>query len=63
MINKVTLIGRLGKDPEIRTNPQGKKVASITLATSEQYKDKQTGAQRIDRMALSNSLGGTSKYC
>lgn len=40
MINKVTLIGHLGKDPEIRTLENGTKVGTFSLATSESYKDK-----------------------
>ena len=40
MVNKVILIGRLGKDPEIKTFASGNKVANITLATSERYKDR-----------------------
>lgn len=40
MINKVTLIGRLGKDPEVRTLESGTQVAKFTLATDEPYKDK-----------------------
>lgn len=39
-INKVILIGRLGKDPEIRTFESGQKKANFTLATSEPYRDK-----------------------
>ena len=42
-INKVILIGNLGKDPEIRYTPSGSAVALLTLATSENWKDKQTG--------------------
>lgn len=38
--NNVTLLGRLGKDPEVRSTPSGKKVCTLTLATSESYKDK-----------------------
>lgn len=40
MINKVTLIGRLGKDPELKTLDGGSKVTKFTLATDESYKDK-----------------------
>jgi single-strand DNA-binding protein len=40
MLNKVILIGTLGKDPEIRSTGSGKKVANLSLATSESYKDK-----------------------
>lgn len=40
MYNKVTLIGRLGKDPEIKLLDENTKIARITLATNESYKDK-----------------------
>jgi single-strand DNA-binding protein len=40
MINKVTLIGNLGKDPEVRTFDNGSKVARFSLATNESYQDK-----------------------
>ena len=39
-INKVILIGRLGKDPEVKYTPSGTPVAKITLATNERFKDK-----------------------
>jgi single-strand DNA-binding protein len=39
-INKVILLGNVGKDPEIRALPSGVKVATLTLATSDSYKDK-----------------------
>lgn len=42
-INKVILIGNLGKDPEVRYMPSGGAVANVTLATSETWKDKQSG--------------------
>ena len=45
-INKVILVGNLGKDPEVRYMPSGGAVANVTIATSEQWKDKQTGEQR-----------------
>ena len=45
-VNKVILIGNLGKDPEVRYMPSGSAVANVTLATSEQWKDKQTGEQQ-----------------
>jgi len=44
-LNKVTLIGHLGKDPEIRTLENGTEVASFTLATSESYRDKEGSLQ------------------
>lgn len=42
-VNKVILIGNLGKDPEVRYTPTGLAVATITIATSEVWKDKQSG--------------------
>lgn len=45
-INKVILIGNLGKDPEVRHMPSGGGVANLTLATSESWKDKQTGEKQ-----------------
>lgn len=42
-VNKVILIGNLGKDPEVRYMPNGNAVANITLATTESWKDKQSG--------------------
>ena len=40
MVNKAMLIGRLGKDPEVRYTPDGAMVTSFSLATDEQWKDK-----------------------
>ena len=48
-INKVILIGNLGRDPEVRYMPNGNAVANITVATSESWKDKQTGETQEDR--------------
>jgi single-strand DNA-binding protein len=42
-VNKVILVGNLGKDPETRYMPSGSAVTNLTLATSESWKDKQTG--------------------
>lgn len=47
-INKVILIGNVGKDPEIRFMPDGLKIANFSVATSESWKDKTTG-ERKDR--------------
>lgn len=47
-VNKVILIGNIGKDPEIRYTPNGVAVANLTLATSESWKDKQTG-ENVER--------------
>jgi single-strand DNA-binding protein len=46
MLNKVMLIGRLGADPEVRFMPSGGSVATIRLATSRRWKDKQTGERK-----------------
>ena len=45
-VNRVTLIGNLGQDPETRYMPSGGAVTNITIATSESWKDKQTGQQQ-----------------
>lgn len=45
-VNKVILIGNLGKDPEVRYFPSGDAVCNVTLATTESWKDKQTGETR-----------------
>jgi single-strand DNA-binding protein len=45
-VNKVILVGHLGKDPEMRYTPAGLAIANITLATNEFSKDKQTGQQQ-----------------
>ena len=46
MLNKVQLIGRLGREPEVRYTTEGKCVANLAIATSESYKDKATGETR-----------------
>ena len=45
-VNKVILVGNLGKDPEVRYMPNGDQVANITIATSERWKDKATGEKK-----------------
>ena len=45
-VNKVILIGNLGQDPEVRYMPNGNAVANVTIATSESWKDKNTGEQQ-----------------
>ena len=45
-VNKVILVGNLGKDPEVRYSPNGGAVANITIATSESWKDKTTGEKQ-----------------
>lgn len=45
-VNKVILIGNVGKDPEVRSMQNGGKVANVSLATSESWKDKSTGEKK-----------------
>jgi single-strand DNA-binding protein len=45
-VNKVILIGNLGRDPEIRSTQDGAKIVNLNLATSERWKDRNTGEQR-----------------
>ncbi|MGE5985003.1 single-stranded DNA-binding protein [Klebsiella michiganensis] len=45
-VNKVIIIGRLGQDPEVRYAPSGSAFANLSVATSEQWRDKQTGEQK-----------------
>lgn len=51
-LNKVMLIGNLGKDPEVRTIPSGVKVANFPIATSESYNDK--NGQRVEKTEWHN---------
>lgn len=45
-VNKAIIIGNLGRDPEVRTLRDGKKVANLNIATSESWKDKSTGERK-----------------
>jgi single-strand DNA-binding protein len=45
-VNKVILVGNLGRDPEIRTMQDGNKVANLSVATSESWRDKNSGERR-----------------
>ena len=60
-VNKVILVGNLGNDPEVRYMPSGNAVANISVATSESWKDKQSGEmqERTEwhRVVLYNRLG------
>ena len=42
-VNKIILVGNLGRDPEMRSFPSGDQVANVTIATTDKWKDKQTG--------------------
>jgi len=45
-VNKVILVGNLGKDPDVRYMPSGSAVTNVTIATSESWKDKQSGEKQ-----------------
>ena len=59
-INKVTLVGNVGNDPEVKTFQNGNKVVTLSLATSERWKDKETGEMKSNtewhRIAIFNIL-------
>lgn len=48
MVNKVILLGNLGADPEIRVSQNGSKIATFSLATTESWKDKQSGERKTN---------------
>ena len=52
-LNKVMLIGRLGRDPEVRYMPSGEAVCNFSLATSESWNDKKSG-NRVERTEWHN---------
>ena len=52
-INKVIIVGNLGKDPEVRTFNNGGKVCNFSVATSESWKDRQSG-ERKEKTELVN---------
>lgn len=60
-VNKVILVGNLGRDPEVRYSPNGGAICNITVATSRMRKDKDTGERREDtewhRVVLFDRLG------
>ena len=60
MLNKVILIGNLGKDPEVRSPPSGQPVATWTMATSRRWRDKaaEAGADRVAPDRLLRQAGG-----
>ncbi|MEN9539699.1 MAG: single-stranded DNA-binding protein [Pseudomonadota bacterium] len=45
-VNKVIIVGNLGRDPEVRTFPSGDRVANVTVATTDKWRDKQTSEMR-----------------
>lgn len=45
-VNKAIIVGNLGRDPEVRTFPSGDRVANVTIATTDKWKDKSTGEMK-----------------
>ncbi|HXU58868.1 MAG TPA: single-stranded DNA-binding protein, partial [Verrucomicrobiae bacterium] len=45
-VNKVILVGNLGRDPEVRSTQDGLKIVNLSLATSESWRDKNSGERR-----------------
>ena len=62
-VNKVTLIGNLGKDPEMRYLPSGEAVATFSVATTEQWKDKSGGKQERTDWHRIEFIGRTAEVC
>ena len=62
-INKITLIGNLGKDPEMRYLPSGEAVAVFNVATTETWKDKQGGKQDRTDWHRVEFIGRTAEVC
>ena len=67
-LNQVQLIGNVGKDPEIRNTQTGKKIAKLTIATSETWNDRASG-ERKERtewhrvVCMSDALAGVVERC
>lgn len=62
-INKAILVGRLGKDPEIRYTPSGTAIANFTMATSENYKDKDGQKQERTEWHRIVAFGKLAEIC
>ena len=60
-LNRVQLIGNLGKDPEIKYTPQGTPVAKITIATNERFKDKSRRVAGPHRVAQCGAMAATGR--
>ena len=63
MINKVILVGRLGKDPEIRSTPNGNTVAKFTVATDERFTDKSGEKQERTEWHNITAWGKLAEIC
>jgi single-strand DNA-binding protein len=63
MINKVILVGRLGKDPEVRSTPSGVTIAKFSLATDERFTDKSGEKQERTEWHNIKALGRLGEIC
>jgi single-strand DNA-binding protein len=63
MINKVTLIGNVGSDPELRETQSGKSVCSFSLATNESYKDQQGNNKQQTEWHKIKAWGKLAEIC
>ena len=62
-LNKVLIIGNLGRDPEMRYLPSGEAVANLAIATTEKYKDKQGQPQEHCEWHKASFFGRTAEVC
>jgi single-strand DNA-binding protein len=62
-LNKVMLIGNLGKDPEMRYLPSGEAVANFSVATTDRYKDKNGDMQEVTEWHRVSFFGRTAEVC
>jgi single-strand DNA-binding protein len=62
-VNKVMIIGNLGKDPEMRSLPSGEQVATFSVATTETWKDKSGGKQERTDWHRIEFIGRTAEVC
>jgi single-strand DNA-binding protein len=63
MVNKVILVGRLGKDPEIKTTPSGTTVTKFSVATDERYKDRDGEQQQRTEWHNVVTFGKLAEIC
>lgn len=62
-VNKAIIVGHLGKDPEMRYLPNGDAVANFSIATSEQWKDKEGNKQEATEWHRISFFGKTAEVC
>ena len=61
-VNRATILGNLGQDPEVRATPSGVKVVTMSVATSEKWRDKNTGEQKERTEWHRVTVWGTSEH-